>query len=61
MKAMLSESQSPDEFYPVQFKEWADYVIEELNMAQEDITSQYCEEVYMYLANHTVTLNSTSS
>ena len=49
MNAML-QSEIPGQFYPEEFREWADCVLEEWNIVQEDITPQYCREIYIHLA-----------
>ena len=53
LRAMVSESDSPPPFYSEEFKEWADFILqEELEMTQEDITQGSCRGVYLYLINH---------
>ena len=62
VNAMLYESESPEQFYPPEFQQWADYIMEEeLSMIQEDITPHCCEHVYIYLANHAILSTAISS
>ena len=52
VKAFLDESVEPQPFYPDEFKEWADDILEEdFDLIQEQITSLICKELYLYLVS----------
>ena len=51
VKAFLDETVEPQPFYPDEFKEWADDIIEDFNLTQEQITSLLCKELYLYLVS----------
>lgn len=45
VKAFLDETAEPKPFYPDNFKEWADNILEEdFDLTQQQITSLMCEE-----------------
>ena len=43
------ESEPPSPFYSEDFKESADYFLEQIGMKQEDIAPSTCKDVYIYL------------
>lgn len=49
---MANESEAPKEFYSTEFKDWADAVLEEINITQADITPHCCKQVYLHLVDY---------
>lgn len=52
VNAMATESEQPGEFYSTEFKNWADKVLDEININQDDITSHNCKQVYLHLVHY---------
>ena len=62
MNAMINESEAPGMFYSNEFKEWADYVIQEdFNMDQDCITLRNCRDLYLHLLSISQSSDSDSS
>lgn len=52
VKAFLDETVEPQPFYPDEFKEWADDILEDdFNLTQEQIISLIYKELYLYLVS----------